>query len=60
MKMNIQHARRGARPKPGSRFRHLREFISLLEETGNLHHISALEAIGRQTVTIDIDLAGAC
>jgi 4-hydroxy-3-polyprenylbenzoate decarboxylase len=41
MKMNSRTARRVARSKPGSHFRDLREFISLLEETGNLHRISA-------------------
>ena len=41
MKMNSRNARRASRSKPGSRFRDLREFISLLEETGNLHRISA-------------------
>jgi 4-hydroxy-3-polyprenylbenzoate decarboxylase len=41
MKMNNRNARRGASPKPASHFRDLREFISRLEQTGNLHRITA-------------------
>ncbi|HEY7554614.1 MAG TPA: UbiD family decarboxylase [Candidatus Binatia bacterium] len=41
MKMNSQTARRISAAKQRSYFRDLREFISLLEETGNLHRISA-------------------
>jgi len=41
MKMNNRRSRRIARAKQLSHFRDLREFISLLEETGNLRRISA-------------------